>query len=210
MIKHLLCSLCFLFVIPPVFAQTVKLTTITVSGYISDAASGERLAGASVYSASDKSGSSSNAYGYFSLKLGSAAQSMVINMLGYLPDTLSINNLKDTTLQIQLIAKSAALAEVTVTGELKRNLDISQMNKVGLGPAEIKALPRFAGEVDVVKALQLMPGIRAGKEGSGDFHVRGGGPDQNLVLLDGVPIYNSAHSLGLFSYSMRMRSKMWS
>ncbi|MEO8796126.1 MAG: TonB-dependent receptor, partial [Daejeonella sp.] len=88
---------------------------------------------------------------------------------------------------------------VTITDQTKRNLDISQINKVGLSPAEIKALPRFAGEVDVIKALQLMPGVRAGKEGSGDFHVRGGGPDQNLILLDGVPIYNSAHSLGLFS-----------
>ncbi|MEO8796119.1 MAG: TonB-dependent receptor, partial [Daejeonella sp.] len=79
------------------------------------------------------------------------------------------------------------------------NLDISQINKIGLSPAEIKALPRFAGEVDIVKALQLMPGIKAGKEGSSDFVVHGGSPDQNLILLDGVPIYNSAHSLGLFS-----------
>ncbi|HUH32360.1 MAG TPA: TonB-dependent receptor [Daejeonella sp.] len=199
MIKTLLSTAIFFLCTHPLLAQTIKGPAITVNGYISDAATGERLAGASVYTLTDKSGSSSNAYGYFSLKLGNAGQSMVVNMLGYLPDTLSINALKDTTLQIRLIAKTAALAEVTITSELKRNLDISQMNKVGLSPAEIKALPRFAGEVDVVKALQLMPGIRAGKEGSGDFHVRGGGPDQNLVLLDGVPIYNSAHSLGLFS-----------
>lgn len=120
-------------------------------------------------------------------------------MLGYQPDTLNLNILKDILIQLRLTSKSAALAEVTITDQSKSNRSISQINKVGLSPAEIKALPRFAGEVDVVKALQLLPGVKAGKEGSSDMLVRGGGPDQNLILLDGVPIYNSSHSLGLFS-----------
>lgn len=198
MVKYLF-SFFFLLTALPGFAQTAKAPFLKINGFISDAASGERLGGASVYSLTDQSGTSSNAYGYFSLKVKNTPQRIVVNMLGYIPDTLQMRTFRDSSLQLKLIARSATLAEVSISGESKQNLDISQMNKAGLTPLEIKALPRFAGEVDVVKALQLMPGVRAGKEGSGDFHVRGGGPDQNLVLLDGVPVYNSAHSLGLFS-----------
>lgn len=199
MTKKVLYSSLFLLFAHPVSAQIVKVPAIKINGYLSDVASGERLGGASVYSLTDKSGTSSNSYGYFSLKLKSGEQKIVLNMLGYQPDTLNLNTLKDTLIQLRLTSKSAALAEVTITDQSKRNLNIRQVNKAALSSAEIKALPRFAGEVDVVKALQLLPGVRAGNEGSADFLVRGGGPDQNLILLDGVPIYNTAHSLGLFS-----------
>lgn len=199
MIKNLLYSLSFLLIIQSALAQTPKATSLKINGYLSDAASGERLGGASIYSLTDRSGTSSNSYGYFSLKLKSGNQRIVLNMLGYEADTLNVSLVKDTLIQLRLISKSSALAEVSITDQSKSNVNISQVNKVGLSPAEIKALPRFAGEVDVIKALQLLPGVSAGKEGSSDMQVRGGGPDQNLILLDGVPIYNSAHSLGLFS-----------
>jgi len=199
MIKKLLYSSILSLFVLPVFAQTVKRTDIKINGYLSDAASGERLGGASVYSLTDKSGTSSNSFGYFSLKLKNGNQRIVLNMLGYQTDTITINSSTDTLVQFYLAVKSAALAEVAITDQSKRNLSIGQVNKIGLSPAEIKALPRFAGEVDVVKALQLLPGVKAGREGSSDFQVRGGGPDQNLILLDGVPIYNSSHTLGLFS-----------
>ena len=199
MIKLLLFSTLFLLFANPVLSQTVKSQAIKINGYLSDAASGERLGGASVYSLTDQSGTSSNSYGYFILKLKSGTQKIVLNMLGYQSDTLNLSLVKDTLVQLRLTSKSASLAEVTITDQSKSNVNIGQVNKVGLSPAEIKALPRFAGEVDVIKALQLLPGVKAGKEGSSDMLVRGGGPDQNLILLDGVPIYNSSHSLGLFS-----------
>lgn len=170
-----------------------------LSGYVSDAQSGERLAGAGIYSLSDHSGTGSNAYGYYNLKLKNSGQLIVVSMLGYKPDTLHLKNSRDTILNLKLFAKSSNLAEVTISSNSAGNTDVSRINKATLTSAEIKALPRFAGEVDVVKALQLLPGVRAGKEGSSDFQVRGGGPDQNLILLDGVQVYNSAHSLGLFS-----------
>ena len=199
MIKTLLSSLLFLSIFQPVFSQTTKAPAVKINGYLSDAASGERLGGASVYSLTDKAGTSSNSYGYFSLKLKSGSQKIVLNMLGYQPDTLNLSFIKDTLIQLRLVARTASLAEVTIIDQSKSNVNIGQVNKVGLTPAEIKALPRFAGEVDVIKALQFLPGVKAGKEGSSDMLVRGGGPDQNLILLDGVPIYNSSHSLGLFS-----------
>ena len=199
MIKILLSSLLLLSIFQSVFAQTAKAPSIKINGYLSDAASGERLGGASVYSSTDKAGTSSNSYGYFSLKLKGGSQKIVLNMLGYQPDTLNLSLIKDSLIQLRLVARTASLAEVTITDQSKSNVNIGQVNKVGLTPAEIKALPRFAGEVDVIKALQFLPGVKAGKEGSSDMLVRGGGPDQNLILLDGVPIYNSSHSLGLFS-----------
>ncbi|NEU08487.1 TonB-dependent receptor [Flavihumibacter sp. R14] len=196
MIRIIYLLLFFILYISTSFGQQA----VSISGYISDFHSGERLAGASVYSLNNKSGSSSNAYGYFRLAAVKAGtQQVVISMLGYRPDTLSLTIHKDTFIEVKLISKTASLAEVAITDFSKRNLHVSQMNKVGLSPAEIKSLPRFAGEVDVVKALQLLPGVKAGREGSSDFQVRGGGPDQNLILLDGVPIYNSSHTLGLFS-----------
>lgn len=171
----------------------------SISGYISDKNSGERLAGSSIYSLSDRSGTSSNAYGYYTIKLKRGDQTIIVSSVGYQSDTLILDVITNSTIRFSLIPKSSELAEVTITGQENRNLMAGEINKAGLSPAEIKALPRFGGEVDVVKALQFMPGIRAGREGSSDLLVRGGGPDQNLILLDGVPIYNSAHSLGLFS-----------
>ncbi|HEY0895426.1 MAG TPA: TonB-dependent receptor, partial [Sphingobacteriaceae bacterium] len=166
---------------------------------MSDRFTGERLAGASIYSITDKTGTICNAYGYFSLKINSKEQRIVLNTVGYRSDTLFLTVVKDTLVQLALTSTNTALTEVVITAHTEPNLNINQANKAALHPTEIKALPRFAGEVDVVKALQLLPGIKGGKEGSSDLHVRGGGPDQNLILLDGVPIYNSAHSLGLFS-----------
>lgn len=171
----------------------------SISGYISDRNSGERLAGSSIYSLSDRSGTSSNAYGYFTIKLKRGNQTIVVSRIGYQSDTLNLDVITNRTIGFNLLPKSSELEEVTITDQESRNLMVSEINTVGLNPAEIKALPRFGGEVDVVKALQFLPGVRGGKEGSSDLLVRGGGPDQNLILLDGVPIYNSAHSLGLFS-----------
>ena len=171
----------------------------SISGYVSDKNSGERLAGSSIYSLSDRSGTASNAYGYFTIKLKRGDQTIIVSRIGYQSDTLKLALITDLNTQFTLIPRFSELEEVTISGQENHNLTISQINKAGLSPAEIKSLPRFGGEVDVVKALQFMPGVRAGKEGSSDLLVRGGGPDQNLILLDGVPIYNSAHSLGLFS-----------
>ncbi|HEY1007177.1 MAG TPA: TonB-dependent receptor [Sphingobacteriaceae bacterium] len=180
-------------------AQTISQNTIKIHGYLSDESSGERLAGASVYSMTDRAGTIGNAYGYFSLKVKSRQQQIILTAVGYRTDTLLLNVETDTLVRLTLSPAPALLNEVIVTDHGKRNLSINQANMASLSPAEIRALPRFAGEVDVVKALQLLPGIKGGKEGSSDLHVRGGGPDQNLILLDGVPIYNSAHSLGVFS-----------
>ena len=194
-------ALLILFLSVSVFvrAQTISQNTIKIHGYLSDESSGERLAGASVYSMTDQAGTIGNAYGYFSLKIKSRQQKIILTAVGYRTDTLLLNVGTDTLVRLTLSPAPASLNEVIVTDHGKRNLSINQANMAGLSPAEIRALPRFAGEVDVVKALQLLPGIKSGKEGSGELHVRGGGPDQNLILLDGVPIYNSAHSLGLFS-----------
>ncbi|HEY1023620.1 MAG TPA: TonB-dependent receptor [Sphingobacteriaceae bacterium] len=174
-------------------------TSASLTGYLRDEVSGERLNAASVFSLTDNSGTRTNAYGYFNLKLKSGHQRITVNMVGYYPDTIVLTLDRDSTLDLHLRVRNHQLSEVIVNDADKSHLSIGQMNKAALRPAEIKALPRLAGEVDVIKAFQLMPGVRSGKEGSSDLHVRGGGPDQNLILLDGVPIYHSSHSLGLFS-----------
>ena len=168
----------------------------TISGYVSDAASGEALTGASITAGS--AGASANTYGFYSLPLASAAFRLQVRYLGYEPMELQLPALgKDTTISFQLKALAYELQEVGVMA--RKATDLKEANLLSIRGEEMKQLPRLMGEADAIKAIQLMPGVMAGREGSSDLIVRGGSPDQNLILLDGVPVYNVSHLLGTFS-----------
>ncbi|GAB3535064.1 TonB-dependent receptor [Pontibacter brevis] len=168
----------------------------TVSGHVQDATSGENLAGATV--SVGTAGSAANTYGFYSLSVPAGTVALQVRYLGYEPLEFSLLSVsQDTTLVLQLQPLSNEIQEVSVVAE--KVTDLQQANRLTMRGTEVKQLPRLIGEADAIKALQLMPGVQAGLEGSSDLVVRGGSPDQNLILLDGVPVYNVSHLLGLFS-----------
>ena len=145
-------------------------------------------------------GTATNQYGFYSLTLPAGEVEITYSYVGYNTRTVGFRLSRDTVLNINLGSATQLLQEVVVTaGRTAQIQETTQMSAVSLPVAQIKALPAFLGEVDVLKALQLMPGIQSGNEGSSGLYVRGGGPDQNLILLDGVPVYNVSHLFGFFS-----------
>ncbi len=173
---------------------------VTISGYVTDKASGERLLGASILH-STGNGTTSNAYGFFSITVPASndSVSLLISYVGYNPFSITLkgNESKRITAELEQLK---SLEEVVVTGKRKSDIHkTTQMSTVSVPAAFIKNIPAFLGEADVLKAIQLLPGIQAGTEGSNGIYVRGGGVDQNLILLDGVPVYNASHLFGFFS-----------
>ncbi|CAD5266768.1 MULTISPECIES: TonB-dependent receptor [unclassified Imperialibacter] len=169
----------------------------TISGYVRDRETGESLIGANVFDKSTLKGTTTNHFGYYTLPLSYSEVHLVFSYVGYLPIDTLITLKGNVELSIRLIPQSM-LDEIVVTAE-EDLVDMPQMSKIGIPVDQIKSLPALAGEVDIFKALQLMPGIQSGSEGSSGLYVRGGGPDQNLILLDGVPVYNASHLFGFFS-----------
>ena len=171
----------------------------TISGYVQDKSTGEKLIGASVFDAFSGMGTTANEYGFFSLTLPGGEVNLNVSYVGYTIFAEEID-LKSSLEYIIELEPDLQIEEVTVT--TNRPQDVvrsSQMSSIKISPKQIKAMPSFLGESDVLKALQLMPGVQSGTEGTSGMYVRGGGPDQNLILLDGVPIYNADHLFGFFS-----------
>ncbi len=191
-----LLTLGILFFTFPHFACAQKYT---ISGTVEDHATGERLINASIFDPVTLKGVISNNFGFFSITLPAGEVSLVCSYVGFNPRRISFNLLKDTVIDIPLESRTH-LGEVVVSAEKARSaIRNTQMSMTELTPETIKSIPVLLGEVDVLKALQLMPGVQSGNEGSSGIYVRGGGPDQNLFLLDGVPVYNVNHLFGFFS-----------
>ncbi len=171
----------------------------TISGYVTDGKSQETLLGASVYNATTMKGTVTNNFGYYTLKLADGPVNLKASFVGFEPFEAGFNLKNDTVINIAL-AQSNQLNEVTVTARaMESNVKSTQMSIVELPVAQLKKVPALFGETDVIKALQLLPGVQSGTEGSAGMYVRGGGPDENLILLDGVPLYNVNHAAGFFS-----------
>lgn len=188
----------------PARAQSPQPTArVTLSGFVSDAENGERLIGATVYAPALGAGTATNAYGFYSVTLPATADSIVlrISFVGFATQTLRLLPESDVRLDIALAPEAAAVGgEVVVVADRgEEALTSTQMSVASLTPAQVAAIPALLGESDVLKALQLMPGVQSGGEGSSGLYVRGGGPDQNLILLDGAPVYNASHIFGFFS-----------
>ncbi len=166
-----------------------------LSGYVRDEESGESLIGAHVIDVNSGAGVSTNVYGFFSLVV--TGDYIEASYIGF--EKVKIKLQPDQSeLTINLQPHSNMLSEVVITGEQKIT-EVTAMSIMKLAPEKIKKLPVFMGESDVLKSLQLLPGVQSGNEGSSGIYVRGGGQDQNLILLDGVPVYNANHLFGFFS-----------
>jgi TonB dependent receptor/CarboxypepD_reg-like domain/TonB-dependent Receptor Plug Domain len=201
--KYWLLIVVFCVVADVLKAQSKLATTqarYTLSGYIKDAASGETLIGATLAVQSKTKGINSNQYGFFSITLLQGNYVFVASYVGYQPKIIEINLDADKQINFDLLVKSSVDKEVIVTSKKRDpNVKNAQMGKFNLPIEQIKALPAFLGEVDLLKTIQLLPGIRNAGEGSAGLYVRGGGPDQNLILLDDAPVYNTGHLFGFFS-----------
>ncbi|SDE74486.1 TonB-dependent receptor [Cellulophaga baltica] len=172
----------------------------TVSGYIKEQGSGENLFGVSVYIPELKVGTITNEYGFFSFTAPKGKHSVVFSYIGFTSQVKEIDLNADLEVFVNLIASSEALSEVVVIADQHvKESKVTQMSAVRLNPMDVQDLPALLGEKDVLKTLQLLPGIQGGSEGSSGFHVRGGTPDQNLIILDDAVVYNSNHLFGFFS-----------
>ena len=172
----------------------------TFRGYVEDGVTGERLIGATVLDRDVGIGTTSNAYGFFAYGYAGDTLRVTVSYVGYAPlDTVIVGPPAGETVVALAAAATLATAEVSAATQSARPDERVQMSAVDIPVAQIKRAPVLLGETDVLKAMQLLPGVAGGTEGTAGLYVRGGSPDQNLVLLDGVPVYNVSHVLGLFS-----------
>ena len=172
----------------------------TLSGYIQDESSGENLIGVSIYEKESFKGTASNEYGFYSLTLPKGNYKIVYSFIGFKSIIKSVNLNQNLRLNVSLNNNAIVTEEIEVTGERQdKNVNSSSMSQAKLEVQNIKQLPVILGEVDVLKSAQLLPGIQSGGEGNSGLYVRGGGPDQNLILLDEAVVYNAAHLFGFFS-----------
>lgn len=172
----------------------------TINGYIKDSLTGETLIGANIFIRSEGKGVSANQYGFYSITLKKGNYKALVSFVGY--QTKEIDIVLNSNLQnnILLGLSNVAINNVTVVSRKRdNNIKTAQMGKMELNINTAKAIPAFMGEVDILKTLQLMPGIRNAGEGNAGFYVRGGGADQNLILLDDAVVYNTGHLFGFFS-----------
>ncbi len=183
-----------------VFAlQSVYSQEYTISGTITDESTGETLISANVYEPKTLTGTITNYYGFYSLKMPGGKVIIAVSYVGYQTLQVTLDLQSDTVLNVGL-TPVIELEEVVVTDKSpQQTVKKSQMSVVELPLPALKQLPVLFGEIDVIKSLQLMPGIQGGIEGASGIYVRGGSPDQNLILIDGVPVYNVSHLFGLFS-----------
>ncbi len=171
----------------------------TISGTISDSDTGEKLIGANIVNLNTGEGTTSNTYGFFSLTLERDSIDLLISYIGYGNYTARIALDRNITLDIELSSSVDLDVVEVVADKVTKIQDRTQMSTIEVPIVQIKKIPALLGEVDVLKALQLLPGVQSGGEGQSGLYVRGGSPDQNLILLDGVPVYNASHLFGFFS-----------
>ena len=181
-------------IVPAAYAQTY-----TLNGYVRDAQSGEPLIQATVLNTATGAGVATNRYGYYSLTLPTTdTLRLRFSYVGYAPATLRLALRQDTVINLELTSNNL-LEEVVVQAPEDAVHERTQMSVVSVRPEQVQTLPALLGEADILKTLQLMPGVQSGNEGTTGLYVRGGSPDQNLILLDGVPVYNVSHLFGFFS-----------
>ena len=174
--------------------------TIVLSGRITDSETNEALAGATVVDSLIKKGATTSPQGSYSLQLPPGAHTLVVKFVGYEPQTRTIRLEKNTTLDFALRKKTSTLSEVQVNAERPdHNVTSTQVSVEKMSIAQMERIPIIMGETDVLKTIQLLPGINSVAEGRAGFIVRGGGLDQNLILMDDMPLYYTTHMQGLFS-----------
>jgi hypothetical protein len=186
-----------LFIFLSVVMQSIA-QQYTIHGTIKDTLSGESLFGTSIFISETQQGTTSNAYGFYSVSLAPGTYNITFSYLGYNAIRKHIVLTGNIQLDINLVFKNTELETVVISG-VKSNVNTHNTSKNEISVARIKSITSAGGEPDVLKSLQLMPGIQAANEGTANLFVRGGSYDQNLILLDEAPVYNPVHALGFFS-----------
>ncbi len=171
----------------------------TVSGTVTNGRNGETVIGAKVYIPSIRKGTITNNYGFYSLTVPSGVYEVEFRVTGMKTEKDSIDLTSDVLYDKEIGSDTQLIDEVVVTAKGDDNTKSAQLGQIDLDIDEIKTIPAFMGEVDIIKTIQLLPGVSSAAEGGQGFYVRGGGPDQNLVLLDEAVVYNAAHLFGFFS-----------
>lgn len=190
----------YLITASPLLAQEIKTKKFTISGYLEDAETGEKLIGANVFDPKSGKGSTSNVYGFYSLTIPEDSVYLAVSYIGMQTKYYSFYLNKDLEFDVQLTSNIDLQEVQVVASETEESIEEqAQMSQISIPIKQIKALPSLMGEADILKAMQLLPGVQSGNEGSSGLYIRGGGPDQNLILLDGVPVYNAYHLFGFFS-----------
>lgn len=170
--------------------EATSKSKFTISGNITDLLSGETLIGANIYNMDTGEGTSTNEYGFYSLTLSEGNLSIRFSYIGYESQVITIA-LSENREQNVKLNPSQQLDELVVYGERSETgINSTHMGAVDIPMYVLKSASSLLGEADIMKAVQMMPGVQTGTEGSAGVHVRGGGADENLILLDGVPIYN--------------------
>lgn len=180
--------------------ESIKDEKFTLSGFIRDQLTGESLIGATVLVKETQTGVISNSYGFYSLSLPAGNYIIVFSYIGFEPLERQISLDKSIQQSISLSVNAEVLKEVTIIAdETVEMLEKSQMSQMKIKPQSLSNMPQFAGEVGLIKTLQTLPGIKAHSDGSSFFFVRGGGADQNLVMIDDAPVFNHSHLFGYYS-----------
>lgn len=182
------------------FAKKMPAPKFSLSGYVSNAANSERLIGCVVYDSTSRAGVNTNPFGYFSLSLDKGLHNITFLHLGSAKQSIKIDLRKDTSLTVNLQEVSYQLSDVTITNSKPdQNLSKAQSSLMSINSNDIKKIPVLLGEADVLRAIQVMPGIQAANERSTGISVRGGSIDQNLFLMDDAPIFQVSHLMGFYS-----------
>lgn len=192
------CSIClfFLLLLPATLLAQKK---VTLSGYMRDAQSSEALIAATIYVKELGIGTQTNTYGFYSVSVPPGEYTIIFSYVGFATRTETIAMIASRTMDVDM-ENTTVLKEVEITSERKdENIKSTDMGTMTLSAEKIKLMPVIFGEADVLKVLQLMPGVQSAGEGNSGFYVRGGGPDQNLILLDDAVVYNTGHLFGFFS-----------
>lgn len=195
-------TLLFILLFTLCFSGIGKAQKVSLKGYLKDATNGEILIGATIFIPKLNIGTSSNVYGFYSLSVPQGRYEVVVSYIGYLPLKDTIDLRSDLTQNFELNPESDVLEEVVVEGaqeEVMSNVTSTEMSVAKVDMKTMKKMPAFLGEVDVIRSIQLLPGVSSVGEGATGFNVRGGSIDQNLILLDEAPVYNSSHVFGFFS-----------
>ena len=201
--KNTFLLLCCLFILIPIYGFPIlaeSLRKFSISGKISDQNSGEALVGATIFVKELRTGAVTDVYGNYSLTLAEGKYTLVFSYIGYQTIERSVDLIRDHKISLELAPQQRELKEFEVTSERNdKNVVKPEMSTFRMDIKTIQRIPALMGEVDVIKAIQLLPGVQSVGEGSSGFSVRGGAPDQNLILLDEATVYNASHLMGFFS-----------
>jgi len=175
-------------------------TQATVSGYVRDGGSGQGIAGATLFSRETGQGTSTNANGYYTLSVSTGSYDWEITSLGYETEERKVRVTSNGSFSVDLFEETSRLEEITITERAEDdNVSGAQMSATRMDIRRVQKMPAFLGEVDIINAIEMLPGVSVAGEGASGFNVRGGDVGQNLILLDGIPIYNPSHLFGFFS-----------